>query len=150
MRNCITAFLVLGLLLPALLPLAPNSTVHALYDFHMSHHDTSSHHQEPHIYKFHSNGMCFYQEDEDIPHHIPTDLNFYYKDIMHIDFIIKDKDIMVRELLWDQDFNYDLDIYLVESNRFTLRNQQKRGPPISHYYVKNYPSIYLTTLRIRI
>jgi len=150
MRNCVIAFLVLGLLLPTLLPLAPNSAVHALYDFHMSHHDTSSHHKEPHLDKFHSDGICYYKEDEDIPHHIPTDLNFYYKDIMHIDFILKDKDILIREIVWDQDFEYDLEIYLVESKRFTLRHQQKRGPPMGHEFSPKFPSIYLTTLRFRI
>ena len=69
---------------------------------------------------------------------------------MHIDFIIKDKDIMIREIVWDQDFNYDLDIYLVESNRFTLRHQQKRGPPVGYDFSPKFPSIYLTTLRFRI
>ena len=150
MRKSFLTFLILTLLLPAFIPLAPNSAVHALYDFHMSNHDGSSHHQDPHLDKFHSAGICFYEEDKDIPHHIPTDLKFYYKDILHIDLMIKDKDILIREIVWYQDFNFGLDFYIVETKRYTLRHQQERGPPMGHDLSPKFPSLYLTTLRFRI
>jgi len=150
MRNCVIAFLVFGLLLPVFLPLAPHSAVHALYDAHIVHHVDSSHHQEPHLDKFHYEGNCFYIEHEDIPHHIPTDLASYYKDILHIDLKNADQNTSISKLISAQDFNYDLALDVFTNGLYELKAYQKRGPPNGRVFEPNLSSLYLTTLRIRI
>ena len=151
MRNYVSVSLILALLLPSLLPLAPHSAVHALYDAHIAaHHVDSSHHQEPHIDKFHYEGNCFYIEHEDIPHHIPTDLASYYKDILHIDLKNADQYTSISKLISAQDFDYDLAVEVFRNGLYELTAYQQRGPPNGRVFEPDFSSLYLTTQRIRI
>ena len=150
MRNCTIAFLVLGLLLPTFLPFAPQNVVHALYDAHIVHHIDSSHHQEPHLDKFHSEGNCSYNEEKDVHHHIPTDLASYYEDILHIDLKNSDQDSSITKLISDQNFEYDLVSEISTSGIYDVVPYQKRGPPNGAVFDPDFSSLYLTTLRIRI
>lgn len=150
MRNYVSVSLILALLLPSLLPIAPHSAVHALYDAHIVHHVDSSHHQEPHLEKFHYKGICFYIEHEDIPHHIPTDLAFYYEDILHIDLKDADQNISISKLISAQDFDYDLAVEVLTSDLYELTAYQKRGPPNGRVFDPDFSSLYLTTQRLRI
>jgi len=150
MRNCIAAFLVLGLLLPALLPLAPHNAVHALYDAHIVQHAHTTYHNEIQMDHFLENENDASCDHENIYHHTPIDFASYYEDFLHIDLKHTNKDILLSNLTSNQDIDYDLDVDIVENKPYVLRSQQKCGPPIGHDYITVFPSIYLTTLRIRI
>lgn len=150
MRNCITTFLILGLLLPAFLPLAPHTAVHALYDAHVIQHSETNHHYKPETDHYHEHDHDSDVGRENINHHVPIDFASYYEDFLHIDLKNTNKDILMSNITSNQDIDYDLDFDIVESKPFVLRYQQKRGPPIGHYLVTQHPPIFLTTLRIRI
>lgn len=142
--------MVLGLLLPAFLLLAPHTVVHALYDSHVIQHSDTNHHYKPENDLYHENEHDSDVDHENINHHVPIDFASYYDDFLHIDLKTTNKDKLLSKITSNQDIDYVLDVDIVDSKQYVLRYQQKRGPPIGHYFVKNYPSIYLTTLRIRI
>ena len=150
MRNYVSVSLILALLIPSLLPLAPHSAVHAMYDAHIVKHADSSHHQEPHLEKFHSDGNCFYVEHKDIPHHIPTDLASYYNDILHIDLKNADQNTSISKLILAQDFDYDLAVEVFTYGLYERTPYQKLGPPNGRVFEPDSSSLYLTTQCLRI
>ena len=150
MRNFVSSLLVLAFLIPAFLPIAPDNAVHAMYDAHILHQAGSSHLDEKHHVKFHSEGECFYVEHEDFPHHIPTDLASYYSDFLHIDLKNADKHDLAADLNSSQDYDYDLVAVTIHNNVYGPRYLQKRGPPTDYFYKPDFSNLYLTTLRLLI
>lgn len=137
MKNCVIAFLVFGLLLPAFLPFAPHA-VHALHDAHIIQHLESSYHNEDH------------NENNNINHHVPTDFASYYKDFLHIDLKNTDQANLISKLISVQDIDYNLTADIAKSSLCKVTSHMRRGPPIGHVYESNLSYLYLTTLRIRI
>lgn len=150
MRNCIIAFLIFGLLLPAFLPFAPHSAVHAMYDVHIVHHPDSSHHNEIQIDHSHKIANDLYTEHENVNHHVPTDFASYFKEFLHIDLKNTDQANLISKLISVQDIDYNLKADIAKSSLYKVTSHMRRGPPIGHVYKPNLSSLYLTTLRIRI
>lgn len=150
MRNFVSALLVLALLIPALLPVAPHEAVHAMYDAHILHQPGTSHQKEKHHVKFHSEDECFYVENEDVPHHIPTDLASYYSDFLHIDLKNADQHDLASNLNSSQDFDYDLDAVTAKNSFYQLKSLQKRGPPHDYVFKPDFSNLYLTNLSLLI
>ncbi|MGB3364479.1 MAG: hypothetical protein WBB48_06855 [Thermodesulfobacteriota bacterium] len=150
MRNYVSAYLILALVLPSLLPLAPHSAVHALYDAHIVHHVDSSHHKVTKFDHFHEHQNDPHAEHKNVNHSFPTDLASYYKDFLHVDIKNTDKDNSISKLMFAQDFDYDLADDITVSSFYRARSHLVRGPPAGHAFEPNFSSLYLTTLRLRI
>jgi len=142
MRNFIFTFLVLALLLPAFLPLAPHSAVHALYDAHTVHHVDSFDHNGAQFDNFH--------EHDNVNHNAPIDLASYYKDFLHIDLKNTDQNVLISTLISDQDFDYDIAVEIFTNSPYQVTSHQKRGPPSGYVFLQDFQSLYLTTLRLLI
>ena len=150
MRNFIITLLVLGLLLPAFLPLAPHTAVHALYDAHVIQHAQTTHHNEVEVDHFHENENDSDIEHENFNHHSPIDFATYYEDFLHIDLKNLDQTIFISTLIPAYDLDNELDVSMFRNNPFKITSFQKRGPPNGLVFKPNFSSIYLTTLRLRI
>lgn len=151
MRSLIIALLVFALLLPAFLPIAPHKAAHALYDAHVIHHVSSSHHNYgTHIEYFHDHENDFYNDHENFNHGLPTDFASYYKDFLHIELKKEDQNVLISKIISAQDIEYDLTVDISQSSIYELKYHQKRGPPLGYVFETNFSSLYLTTLRLRI
>lgn len=148
MRNFTITLLVLGLLLPAFLPLAPHTAVHALHDAHVTQHKESAHHYRTHLDHLHENDSDI--EHEDFNHHSPIDFATYYEDFLHIDLKSSDQTVLISELVPARNLDYDFDVSMFSNYPIKITSFQKRGPPNGLVFQPNFSSIYLTTLRIRI
>lgn len=143
-------FLVLGLLLPALLPLTPHSAVHALYDAHVLQHAQIKHHNEIEIGHFHENENDSDIEHENLIHHSPIDFATYYEDFLHIDLKNSDQTVFISTQIPTYDVDNNFAVSIFGNKQFKITTFQKLGPPDGLISNPDFSSIYLTTLRLRI
>jgi len=150
MKHFLFSILILFLIIPTFLPIAPHGAIHALYDIHELNHSESSHHDyiESDIFHDHESGK--YIEHENVDHELPIDLASFYNEILHIDLKNNDKDNFSSiSLVNGQDIDYDYLLQITNDRFYVLTTSKKRGPPVNQVFETNISSLFITS-RIRI
>ena len=151
MKNSFLAILIIIFVFPAFLPFTPHSAVHTLYEAHAAHHGNTSNHSQTKIEHSHINTADHAPPtDENVHHGVPTDIESYYSDFLHVDLRNADADLLVPLINLDQNIDYDALAGITAQNRYELASFLSRAPPDTHVYNQDYSSLYLTTLRLRI
>ncbi len=150
MRSLIFTILILFLIIPTFLPIAPHGAIHALYDAHKLNHSESSHHDYIESDIFHDYESGKYIEHENTDHELPIDLASFYNNFLHIDLKNSDKEDFFSSILDNgQDIDYDILLQITNNRLYVLTPVQKRGPPVDQVFETNLSPLFLTS-RIRI
>ena len=149
MRNLTNTILILVILSPALLPIAPHSIVHALDDAHKLNHTQSPYHDFIESDHFHDHENDNLLDHESSHHEIPIDLATFYNDYLKID-LINYENFQVSTLIESgQEIDYHLLTQLPFERLNTFNSIQRRGPPIVRVLNNNLSELFLNS-RIRI
>ena len=150
MRNLTNTILILVILSPALLPIAPHSIVHALDDAHKLNHTQSSYHDFIESDYFHDHENDNLLDHESSHHEIPIDLATFYNDYLKIDLINYYENFQVSTLMESgQDIDYQLLTHLPFERLNTFNSIQRRGPPNGQFFDNNLSALSINS-RIRI
>ena len=150
MRNLTTTILILVILSPVLLPIAPHSIVHALDDAHKLNHTQSPYHDFIESDHFHDHENDNLLDHESSHHDIPIDLATFYNDYLKIDLINYYENFPVSTLMESgQDIDYHLLTQLPFESVNLFNSIEGRGPPNGRFFHNKLSSLSINS-RIRI
>lgn len=154
MRNYIAIIMLFTLVLPAFVSFAPHDALHAMHSASTSH-PHANHHRDEHAGHQHHHDKHDHGEGEvaaNAHHPIVVDVVSYYADFLHIDLRHVDADALaiVSAPNSDQGSDYDMGAGVTVQDRYELASVRLRAPPERSLHQPDGPSLYLTTLRLRI